>query len=105
MYAMKYALVVKYASLKNNKSTLGRVTPIGRPRSVYKRHDECRFFEWPNELEGQGKKPPFHISPTQTFSGRRDKKQCRLILRAPGCDKATCAWNKIPAPDHITVTS
>ena len=46
------------------RARLGRVTPLGRPRSVYKSIIECRFLSrnGPNDLEGQGQWPPFSIS-------------------------------------------
>ena len=44
------------------RARLGRVAPLGRPRSVQERH-WMPFYEskWPNDLEGQGQCLPFSI--------------------------------------------
>ena len=48
-----------------SKSTLICVTPLGRPRAIYKCNIECRFGDadskWPNNLGGQGQWLPCSI--------------------------------------------
>ena len=32
------------------RARLGRVAPLGQPRSVYKNNVECRFFRWNDQM-------------------------------------------------------
>ena len=47
------------------RARLGRVTPLGRPRSIYMTDVECRFLK-PNGLEGQGQWPSFSMTNERT---------------------------------------
>ena len=71
------------------RARLGRVAPLGRPKSVYKSNLEW----WPIDLEGQGQWPPFSI-PAESIPGCM--LGANLVILAQICDESLCGQAEFP---------
>ena len=83
----------KHDNDKCTQEHVGRETPLGRPRSIYKTDIECHLLESPNELEGQVQWPSFSISADRTS---RCILGANLVIIAQIQYKLSCRQAKFP---------